>query len=132
MKVRWNVEDLPSVERACAVGSFDGVHLGHKALIGRVKELASSVGLSATVVTFEPHPLRVVHPDSAPLLLTELPRKIELLEEQGVDEVVVIPFTRELASWSAEKFLPGYVARSIGVAFCGCWQELQLWKGRER
>ena len=129
MNVYRNVEDLPPIERACAVGSFDGVHLGHKALIARAKELASSVGLSATVVTFEPHPLRVVHPDGAPLLLTELPRKIELLEEQGVDEVVVLPFTRELASWSAEKFCQNMLLETLGSRFVVVGKNFNFGKG---
>ncbi len=129
MKVQKNVEDLPSIERACAVGSFDGVHLGHKALISRVKELASSEGLSATVVTFEPHPLRVVHPDGAPLLLTELPRKIELLEEQDVDEVVVVPFTRELAGWSAEKFCQNMLLETLESRFVVVGKNFNFGKG---
>lgn len=117
MEVQRNIDVLPSTERACAIGSFDGVHLGHRSLISRVKEFAKDRGLPATVVTFEPHPLRVVHPDSAPLLLTELPLKIEIMEGLGVDELIVIPFTRELASWPAEEFCRRILAKTLTSRF---------------
>lgn len=117
MDVRRNIDFLPSVERACAIGSFDGFHLGHKALVSRVKQVAALKGYPATVVTFEPHPLRVVHPDRAPLLLTELPLKTEIMERQGVDELVVIPFTRELADWSAEEFSQKILAEALSSRF---------------
>ena len=93
-----NVTDLPDVEprpRRVAVGVFDGVHLGHRAVIAG----------SDTVLTFEPHPLSVIQPASAPKLLTRLDVKADLVEELGVEEMVVIPFDDAFAQRSAEDFV---------------------------
>jgi riboflavin kinase/FMN adenylyltransferase len=92
------VTHLPDVEprpRRVAVGTFDGVHLGHREVIRDAD----------TVVTFEPHPATVVAPGGAPRLLTPLERKIELIEELGVQELVVIPFDSEFAGRSAQSFI---------------------------
>ncbi len=89
---------LPDVEprpRRVAVGVFDGVHLGHREVIAG----------SDTVLTFEPHPLSVIQPASAPKLLTRLDVKAELVEELGVEEMVVIPFDAAFAQRSAEDFV---------------------------
>jgi riboflavin kinase / FMN adenylyltransferase len=82
-------------ERRVAVGTFDGVHLGHREVIAG----------SDTVLTFDPHPLSVVAPHAAPRLLTTLERKAELVAALGVEEVVVIPFDRAFASRSAQSFV---------------------------
>jgi riboflavin kinase / FMN adenylyltransferase len=92
------VTDLADVEprpRRVAVGTFDGVHLGHREVIRGAD----------TVVTFEPHPAAIVSPAGAPRLLTPLQRKIELIAELGVQELVVVQFDREFASRSAESFV---------------------------
>lgn len=81
--------------RDVAVGMFDGVHLGHREVIRG----------SDTVLTFDPHPLAILHPEAAPKLLTTLEQKAELVEELGVEELVVIPFSEEFAARSAEDFI---------------------------
>ncbi len=94
MKLTW----LPDAEprpRRIAIGTFDGVHLGHREVIAGAD----------TVLTFDPHPSLTVNPDSAPQLLTELDRKAELIAELGVEELIVIPFDREFSQQSAQDFI---------------------------
>lgn len=87
--------DVAPRPRRVAVGEFDGVHLGHRAVIAG----------SDTVLTFEPHPMVVIRPEAAPKLLTSLERKAELVAELGVEELVVIPFDEAFAHRSAEDFV---------------------------
>jgi riboflavin kinase/FMN adenylyltransferase len=87
------------------VGTFDGVHLGHREVIAG----------SDTVVTFEPHPVSVIHPASAPRLLTPLDRKAELLGDLGVEELVVVPFDRDTASLAAQEFIDRVLVGSLGA-----------------
>jgi riboflavin kinase / FMN adenylyltransferase len=85
------------------IGNFDGVHRGHVELIRTAR--ASEPGARVVAVTFWPHPMSVIRPDQAPPLLTSLERRKELLRKAGVDEVVVVNFTAEVAGWSPAKFV---------------------------
>jgi len=85
------------------IGNFDGVHRGHAELLRIAK--ASEPGAPLVAVTFWPHPMSVVRPDQVPPLLTTLERRKELLRNAGVDEVVVVQFTPEVASWSPAQFV---------------------------
>src|SRR5205085_9922601 len=90
---------------AVAIGNFDGVHVGHRALLRRARELADASGLAAVALTFDPHPSALLSPHGAPPQLTSLARRAELLGEAGADAVIALPFTRELASLSPEAFV---------------------------
>jgi riboflavin kinase/FMN adenylyltransferase len=98
MRVVRDPRDLPKSARTVAIGSFDGVHLGHR----RVLDVAFETGLPVAVVTFDPHP-RVLLGQPVELLTT-LERKVELLVEYGVEEIVVLRFDRELAGMTPEQF----------------------------
>ncbi len=87
------------------VGTFDGVHRGHLDILGRIRERAETRGLRSLLVTFDPHPLEIVNPSAAPKLLTVGREKLEVLAESGIDFVAIVPFTEELASYSAEEFV---------------------------
>ena len=87
------------------IGVFDGVHLGHKYLISRLKELASQQGLRSIVITFQKHPQEVLNPHSQPPFLSDAAEKAELLKKEAVDEVIVLTFTPQLASLSAREFI---------------------------
>ena len=87
------------------VGTFDGVHLGHRDVVERLVQRARTLKIPSVLVTFEPHPLEIVNPAAAPLLLTTHDEKQELLAETGIDYLAVIPFTARLASYSAEDFV---------------------------
>jgi riboflavin kinase/FMN adenylyltransferase len=101
---------------AVAIGNFDGVHLGHQRLLETARALASSRGASAGVLTFEPHPVRVLRPQLAPPLLTPLARKLELLEGRGVDATVVQPFDLGYAATQAAGFVERDLAGRLGCA----------------
>ena len=96
-----------------SVGNFDGVHLAHQEVVRHMAERAHSIGGKAVIVTFEPHPLRVLRPDVAPRLLSPLPIKLQLLETTGVDAVLVLPFTRDLSLMSAHDFAREVLARTL-------------------
>ncbi|HEU4747117.1 MAG TPA: bifunctional riboflavin kinase/FAD synthetase [Gemmatimonadaceae bacterium] len=87
------------------VGTFDGVHRGHRDVIDRLVARARARGLPSVLVTFEPHPMEVVNPAAAPLLLTTREEKLEVLAESGIDYLAVVPFTPSLAAFSAEEFV---------------------------
>lgn len=88
------------------VGNFDGVHRGHQAVVRRAREVAARLELGRVVaVTFDPHPIAVLRPEHAPMNLTTIERRVELLEAEGVDDVLVVPFDRDVAAWSPERFV---------------------------
>lgn len=87
------------------VGTFDGVHCGHRDVIERIVRRAKTLNTASVLVTFDPHPLEIVNPAAAPLLLTTQDEKLEVLAETGVDYLAVVPFTRALAEYSAEDFV---------------------------
>jgi riboflavin kinase / FMN adenylyltransferase len=87
------------------VGTFDGVHRGHRDVIEKLVRRARALNVASVLVTFEPHPMEVVNPMAAPLLLTLHDEKLEVLAETGLDYVAVLPFTAALAAYSAEDFV---------------------------
>ncbi|MDB4876038.1 MAG: hypothetical protein JWM41_2484 [Gemmatimonadetes bacterium] len=87
------------------VGTFDGVHLGHRDILRRLHERADALGLPAALVTFRPHPLEVVNPAAAPMLLTPESEQLDALADSGPLSVIVLPFTPALARYSAEAFV---------------------------
>jgi riboflavin kinase/FMN adenylyltransferase len=95
------------------IGNFDGVHVGHLKLLRRVVELARERNLKPAVLTFDPHPTRVVAPHRAPRLLTTIEERVALIRAQGVEEVVVLPFTTEVAQLSPEEFVERIIAGQL-------------------
>jgi riboflavin kinase/FMN adenylyltransferase len=87
------------------VGTFDGVHRGHRDVVERLVARARHLKIPSVLVTFEPHPLEIVNPAAAPLVLTTHDEKLEVLAETGIDYLAVVPFTAELAAYSAENFV---------------------------
>lgn len=106
MQVFRNLDDVPPDfgPTVVSVGNYDGVHRAHQEVVRNMAERARSFAGKAVVVTFEPHPLRILRPDNAPKLLTPLPTKLKLLEQTHVDAVLVLPFTRDLSMMTAEDF----------------------------
>jgi riboflavin kinase/FMN adenylyltransferase len=115
--------DLQPAERAVALGTFDGVHRGHRAVIEAVK----AAGLRSTVLTFDPHPRLVLGYEVQ--LLTTLERRLELIEEIGPDEVVVVEFTQELSRREPEEFVAEYVT-AIGAKVVVAGEDFRFGAGR--
>ncbi len=95
----------PPAGTAVTIGAFDGVHRGHRAVIAAIGEVANAQGMQTAVVTFDRHPASVVRPESAPLLLTDLEQKLELLEDCEVDIVYVVHFDAERSQEPAAEFV---------------------------
>ena len=122
MDVVRGIDALPRGRGPAAVtiGFFDGVHLGHRRVIGRTVEIARGRGLSSVAVTFDRHPREVFSPGREPRLLTTLERKADLISGTGVDTLVVLEFTDEFSRWTAEEFVDrvlvdGLVTRHVVV-----------------
>ena len=97
------------------VGSFDGIHRAHRALLERVSALARSRRAASVAVTFDPHPLAVLAPGKLPKMLTPGDARIELLGATGIDRLLLLPFTRELSQWSPEQFVDEVLVRALHV-----------------
>jgi riboflavin kinase / FMN adenylyltransferase len=114
MQIVHGHRDAPAWDGAAiAIGNFDGVHVGHRALIARARELASAHGARTVALTFDPHPSALLAPAQAPRMLTSIERRVELLAEAGVDAVVVEPFTREIAGVAPDAFIDDIVVAAL-------------------
>ena len=93
------------MKTALTIGNFDGLHRGHKRLIHRVLEFSREHALTPALLTFDPHPTKVVAPDRAPKLLTNLDRRKDLIHAEGIEHIEVLPFTPELAKLTPREFV---------------------------
>ena len=100
---------------ALTIGNFDGVHLGHQAMLAELKRAAGRLGVPACVLTFEPHPREFFAPDKAPTRLTSLREKLELLADRGVERVHLCRFDYRFAQITAEDFIERVIARGLGA-----------------
>jgi len=116
---RWRgVDEIPAGWGRCVltVGTFDGVHRGHQALIKEAVQTGRALGLPVVLMTFDPHPAEVVRPGSHPALLTTLRRRAELVAELGVDAFLVLPFTVALSKVTAEEFVHDVIVDRLHAA----------------
>jgi riboflavin kinase/FMN adenylyltransferase len=118
MKIYRSIDDLPEQmpRTVAAIGNFDGVHRGHREIIGRVLERARGLGTQSMAVTFDPHPIALLYPEKAPKLITPIPERLRLLEQTGLDATLVIPFTRAFSMLSARAFAEEVLRDSLRVA----------------
>ncbi|MGB0128190.1 MAG: bifunctional riboflavin kinase/FAD synthetase [Rhodocyclaceae bacterium] len=112
------------------IGNFDGVHLGHQALLERLVARARGVGLPAAVMTFEPHPREFFAPDSAPARLASLREKLILLAAAGIDQAYVCRFNATFAALTAKDFVEGVLVRGLGVRHLIIGDDFRFGKGR--
>jgi riboflavin kinase/FMN adenylyltransferase len=99
-----------------ALGNFDGLHRGHRKILDRLARVADERNATSVVMTFDPHPPRVVRPDKAPPLLMTKPQKLEALQRAGVDGVAIVRFTPDLSRWDPETFVRTVLVDWLGVA----------------
>ena len=97
------------------IGNFDGVHRGHRKMIHQVITRAQQLGAGSLAITFDPHPARVLHPESRRALITPLPQKLELLAETGLSATLVLPFTEEFSHTTARDFAQKVLKDRLGV-----------------
>ena len=116
---RWT--DLSQIPRGygpsvATLGNFDGVHKGHQAVLATVVERARAEGAKAVAVTFDPHPVAVLHPERAPQIITAPQQRLDLLSVTGLDAVLVMEFTRDFALWTPERFVVEVFVKALGAS----------------
>jgi len=119
VRIWRSLEEVPADlgRTVVTIGNFDGVHLGHVQVLSRARQVADRLDLGHVVaVTFDPHPIAVLRPVSAPLKLSTIDRRAELLGEAGADDVLVMPFTDEVADWSPERFVEEILVERLNAA----------------
>src|SRR5579883_1357436 len=128
MSTYYSLAEVPADFGPCAVtiGNFDGVHIGHQHLIGAVVQKARENGWKAAVLTFDPHPTRVVAPAKAPKLLSSTEERLVLMREAGVENALVLPFNDDVRQLSPAEFAERILAQVAGAGgFRG--RQLPLW-----
>jgi riboflavin kinase / FMN adenylyltransferase len=102
-----SLAELPAAgpRSVVCIGVFDGVHRGHRSVVARARALADQSGAQVVAVTFDPHPSAVVRPDTQPLMLSTVAHRVSLLHRAGADDVLVLPFTTDVASWTPVEFV---------------------------
>ncbi|MBP6386007.1 MAG: bifunctional riboflavin kinase/FAD synthetase [Pseudarcicella sp.] len=133
MQVFYRIEDFQSLPNAVVtIGTFDGVHKGHQKILRRLKAIAQETAAKTVVITFYPHPRSVVSSDNKMIkLLSTMDEKVALLENYGVDYLLVIPFTREFSELSSENFIQKILIDTIGTKKLVIGYDHKFGKNRE-
>ncbi len=113
------------------MGNFDGIHRGHQEIFRTLRQEAEAHGGTTLVITFFPHPLKVLHPDHAPRLITNLKERIKLMEGCGIDCVICLPFDEEFAGWDAERFVREILVGKIGARKVLVGEDFRFGRNRE-
>jgi riboflavin kinase/FMN adenylyltransferase len=125
-----SVPPFPGERTVVTIGAYDGVHVGHRAVIGEVRGRATREGCRSVVVTFDRHPASVVRPEAAPRMLTSLDQKIALLESTGVDAVVVVRFDERQAAEAAGDFVERVLVRGLSAKVVHVGEDFRFGHGR--
>jgi len=115
MRVFHSLDELPADwnSTVISIGNFDGVHRAHRKVLANVSQRARQLGGHSVAITFDPHPLRVVRPESAPALISALTQRIAALEQTGIDATLILPFTQQLAIISPREFVQKMVVEGL-------------------
>ncbi|MBI3608231.1 MAG: bifunctional riboflavin kinase/FAD synthetase [Nitrospirae bacterium] len=130
-RVLRRLPEQPIRQPLVAVGNFDGVHRGHQAIIAQATRRAGEIGGTSVVLTFDPHPVSVLRPETPFALLTTLDQKVDVMTKLGVDVVVVLPFTLEFSRRSAEQFVREDLGERLGAREVYVGRNFAFGKGRE-
>jgi len=133
MELIKNIDKIekPFKNAVITIGNFDGVHIGHQALFHEVIEKADTINGTSIVMTFEPHPVRVLKQNGHLPLITLYEQKIELIENSGVDVLICVPFTEEFAAISAKTFVEDILLKSIGMKAIVVGKDYTFGRNRE-
>lgn len=133
MNVYYGIQEFKKLENAVVTsGTFDGVHLGHQKILNRLNQVADLTNGQSVVITFYPHPRSVISPDNQIVkLISTLDEKIELLENNGVNHLLIIPFTREFSELSSEEFIQKILIETIGTKTLVIGYDHRFGKNRE-
>ncbi len=117
-------------QHVVSIGVYDGVHIGHRQVISQTQQLARDLGTKMAVVTFDPHPALVIRPENAPLILTDIEQKLELLAAAGVDTTYVVPFDSSQASETAPDFVSRVLVGCLDAQAIVVGHDFHFGKGR--
>ncbi len=117
MKIYHHIDEFKPVKNAVVtIGTFDGVHIGHRKIISRIKELADTIGGETVILTFFPHPRMILHPEDESIkLINTINEKAQLLEQLGVDHLIITPFSRDFSNQSPEDYIRDILVNQIGT-----------------
>jgi len=132
MQIIRNLQNLKPHHHGCVatIGNFDGVHLGHQAVLGQLAEKADELNLPLTVVTFEPQPQEVFRPEQAPPRLTRFREKVQALRRYAVDRVLVLRFNKAFSRQSPDEFIQGLLVDGLGVKYLVIGDDFRFGKDR--
>lgn len=132
MKIHRNLNSFQAQNPVLTIGTFDGVHLGHRKIIARLHDLAKTINGESVIFTFDPHPRKVVAPDETTLrLLTTLEEKIVLFEQSGIDHLIIYPFTPEFSKLTYEEFVEQVLVGKIHTKFLVVGYDHKFGKNRQ-
>jgi riboflavin kinase/FMN adenylyltransferase len=133
MQLVRGIQNLRPEHRGCVatIGNFDGVHLGHQSVFRHLMEKGAELGLPTTVVTFEPQPREFFQAATAPARLTRLREKLQAIQAEGVERVVVLEFNKRLAAMQAERFVEELLVEGLGTRFLSVGDDFRFGRGRQ-
>lgn len=130
MQIFRHFPDRPIAPTALAIGNFDGVHLGHQAILQRLNRISAQQNLANSLLTFEPHPRELFTPDQAPARLTSMREKLEIFAESGVEVAYVCPFDARFAAMTAQEFVAQILQRSLDARAVLVGEDFRFGAGR--
>ena len=132
MQVHTNLDILPHFKNAVlTIGTFDGVHLGHRQILNALREEAIAQKGESIIVTFDPHPRKIVQPDTSLQLINTLPERIELLAQWGINHLVIVPFTKEFAEQPADTYIEQFLVSKFRPTSIIIGYDHHFGKGRQ-